>query len=245
MSLWSTIARNRLKHSIHQGRLEVVFPDGKTAIFGQHCEDPVRIVVKSESWLRRILLDPELQIGEAYMEEGLILETGDLYDLLDLFWVNMLSKGGASAALPSFLRKTFRAVAQFNPQKRSARNVAHHYDIGNDLYRLFLDDDMQYSCAYFPEPQTPLDDAQQYKKDHIARKLFLKPGDRVLDIGCGWGGLAMHLAKREDVCVHGVTLSCEQHCLAQERADSAGLSDRVDFELKDYRNLTGEYDKIV
>ena len=245
MSLWSTLARNRLKRSIHQRRLEVVFPDGRTSIFGRHCDDPVRIAIKSEAWLRRILLDPELQLGEAYMEGGLVLEEGDLYDFVDLLWTNILSKGGARAALPSILRKTFRAIAQFNPQTRSARNVAHHYDIGNDLYRLFLDDDMQYSCAYFPEPETPLDDAQRFKKDHIARKLCLKPGDRVLDIGCGWGGLAMHLAKLEDVQVHGVTLSCEQHCLAKERAETAGLSDRVDFEIQDYRNLTDEYDKVV
>jgi len=245
MSLWSAIARSRLDRSIRKGCLEVTFPNGATSLFGSYCVSPIRIAIKSEAWLRRILLDPELQLGEAYMEGGLVLEAGDLYDLLDIFWTNILSDGSPSASLPAFLRKTFRAVAQFNPRARSARNVAHHYDIGNDLYRLFLDEDMQYSCAYFPDPETSLADAQRFKKDHVARKLCLKPGDTVLDIGCGWGGLALHLAGRENVRVHGVTLSCEQHCLARERADDMGVSDRVEFELQDYRNLTGRYDRIV
>ena len=245
MSLWSAIARNKLEHSVRKGRLDVVFPGGKSAQFGPHGDDPVRIAIQSEAWMRRIVLDPELQLGEAYMEGGLVLEAGDLYDLLDLFWTNFLTHGRTTSALPAFFRKTFRALAQFNPQDRSARNVAHHYDIGNALYRLFLDADMQYSCAYFPVPDTPLDEAQRLKKDHIARKLGLKPGDTVLDIGCGWGGLALHLAAQENVRVHGVTLSCEQHCLARERAEALDLAERVDFEIQDYRNLTREYDKVV
>lgn len=245
MSLWRAIAKSRLKQAIQEGGLEVVFPNGELTVFGKPCENSVRIAIKSDSWLRRILLDPELQLGEAYMERALVLEAGDLYDFINILWINILSKDGASSALPSALRKMFRKIAQFNPQARSARNVAHHYDIGNELYRLFLDDDMQYSCAYFPNPSASLEEAQRLKKEHIARKLCLKAGDKVLDIGCGWGGLAMHIANQEDVRVHGVTLSCEQHCLARDRAVTAGLSDRVDFEIKDYRNLTEAYDKIV
>lgn len=245
MSLWRAIAKSRLKQAIQEGGLEVVFPNGELTVFGKPCENSVRIAIKSDSWLRRILLDPELQLGEAYMERALVLEAGDLYDFINILWINILSKDGASSALPSALRKMFRKIAQFNPQARSARNVAHHYDIGNELYRLFLDDDMQYSCAYFPNPSASLEEAQRLKKEHIARKLCLKAGDKVLDIGCGWGGLAMHIANQEDVRVHGVTLSCEQHCLARDRAVTAGLSDRVDFDIKDYRNLTEAYDKIV
>lgn len=245
MSLWRAIAKSRLKQAIQEGGLEVVFPNSELTVFGKPCENSVRIAVKSDSWLRRILLDPELQLGEAYIEGALVLEAGDLYDFINILWINILSKDGASSALPSALRKMFRKIAQFNPQARSARNVAHHYDIGNELYRLFLDDDMQYSCAYFPNPSASLEEAQRLKKEHIARKLCLKAGDKVLDIGCGWGGLAMHIANQEDVRVHGVTLSCEQHCLARDRAVTAGLSDRVDFEIKDYRNLTEAYDKIV
>lgn len=245
MSIWKTIATNRLRRSIRKGRLQVTYPDGELGRFGPCDHDTIKIKITSEAWLRKILFDPELQLGEAYMEGGLVQESGDLYGLLDLFWSNVLASGDSGAVIPAMLRKTFRALAQFNPQSRSARNVQHHYDIGNDLYRLFLDDDMQYSCAYFPDRQTSLGEAQRLKKNHIARKLCLKPGDRVLDIGCGWGGLGLHLADHEGVSVHGVTLSSEQHVLANERAEALGLRDRVEFELKDYRNLTGTYDRIV
>ena len=245
MSIWSEIAKSRLRRSIRHGQFEVTFPNGETTRFGTLGQNQIRIAVTTDAWLRRILLDPELELGEAYMQGGLILEAGDLYELLDLLWRNLLADGTSGGALPAFLRKTFRALAQFNPQARSARNVAHHYDIGNELYRLFLDEDMQYSCAYFHDAQDSLADAQRFKKDHIARKLCLRPGDNVLDIGCGWGGLALHLAGCEAVNVHGVTLSREQLCLARERAEDLGLGDRVDFEFQDYRNLTREYDRIV
>ena len=245
MSLLTVLAKNRLRRSIHDGRLDIVFPNGDVAEFGQCGNSPVRIRIVSEIWLLRILLDPDLQFGEAYMEGGLILESGDLYGLLDLFWRNILGSRRSHTVVPSLLRKTFRALSQFNPQSRSVRNVAHHYDIGNDLYRLFLDDDMQYSCAYFANELTSLDDAQRLKKDHVARKLCLQPEDSVLDIGCGWGGLALHLAEFEDVRVEGVTLSREQLGLARERTDALDLQGRVSFELQDYRELTKIYDRIV
>ena len=245
MSLWSAIAKNRLRRSIRCGQLDVTFPNGDVETFGCKGDAIIQIRFTSEAWLRGILLDPELQLGNAYMDGGLILESGDLYELLDLIWSNIVAPGQTGADIPALLRKTFRALAQFNPQSRSARNVAHHYDIGNDLYRLFLDDDMQYSCAYFPDPRTSLEDAQWLKKDHIARKLCLEPGDHVLDIGCGWGGLALHLAELEEVQVDGITLSSEQLCLAHERAETRDLKHRVKFELQDYRNLTKTYDGIV
>lgn len=245
MGMLSAIGKNFLRRSIGCGRLDVIFPNGEYTRFGCGDDNVIQIRITSKMWLRRILLDPELQFGEAYMEGGVILETGHLYDLLDLFWRNILSSGQSTAAIPAFFRKAFRAFAQFNPKSRSIRNVSHHYDIGNDLYRLFLDEDMQYSCAYFVAPETTLEEAQRHKKDHIARKLCLQSGDQILDIGCGWGGLALHLAETEAVHVHGVTLSHEQLSLARERAESLGLGHRVSFELHDYRTLTKSYDRIV
>jgi cyclopropane-fatty-acyl-phospholipid synthase len=132
-----------------------------------------------------------------------------------------------------------------NFESRSKRNVAHHYDVGNALYRLFLDEDLQYSCAYFTDPANGLEQAQADKKAHIAAKLFLKPGQKVLDIGCGWGGMALYLHRHFDVDVLGVTLSEEQLKLARERAAAAGVADRVAFELRDYRRVEGRFDRIV
>jgi len=143
---------------------------------------------------------------------------------------------------------SFRALCgwhQNNTPWRARQNAAHHYDIGNDLYRLFLDADMQYSCAYFPRGDETLDEAQLAKKRHIATKLMLRPGQRVLDIGCGWGGMALYLAQVADVEVLGVTLAEEQLKLARERAKAAGLADRVRFELQDFRNVQGRFDRIV
>src|SRR5437763_12528119 len=160
--------------------------------------------------------------------------------------------GSNDVAHPNELMRLGRATAllvrriyQLNPVRRARRNVAHHYDLSDQLYELFLDRDRQYSCAYFRSPEDDLETAQLNKKRHIAAKLLLRPGDKVLDIGCGWGGMALYLATECDVEVTGLTLSAEQHAVAQRRAAAAGLSDRVRFFLRDYREEPGQYDRIV
>jgi cyclopropane-fatty-acyl-phospholipid synthase len=194
-----------------------------------------------------ILKNPRLGLGEAYMDGRLIIEDGTILDLLELIvganrWED---KGEGRKALNKGKNPLRKLLAKRNDLKRARRNVAHHYDIGNELYALFLDDDLQYSCAYFTDPENSLEQAQLDKKAHIAAKLDLKPGQRVLDIGCGWGGMALFLHKVAGVDVLGVTLSQEQLKVARERAAAAGVTDHVKFELKDYRLLEEKFDRIV
>jgi cyclopropane-fatty-acyl-phospholipid synthase len=194
-----------------------------------------------------ILKNPRLGLGEAYMDGRLIIEDGTILDLLELIvganrWED---KGEGRKALNKGKNPLAKLLSKRNDLKRARHNVAHHYDIGNDLYALFLDDDLQYSCAYFTDPNNSLEQAQLDKKAHIAAKLDLKPGQRVLDIGCGWGGMALFLHKVAGVDVLGVTLSQEQLKVARERAAAAGVSDHVKFELIDYRLLDQRFDRIV
>jgi cyclopropane-fatty-acyl-phospholipid synthase len=194
-----------------------------------------------------ILKNPRLGLGEAYMDGRLVIEDGTILDLLELIvganrWED---KGEGRKALNKGKNPLAKLLAKRNDLKRARHNVAHHYDIGNELYALFLDDDLQYSCAYFTDPSNSLEQAQLDKKAHIAAKLDLKPGQRVLDIGCGWGGMALFLHKVAGVDVLGVTLSQEQLKVARERAAAAGVSDHVKFELIDYRLLDAKFDRIV
>ena len=156
-----------------------------------------------------------------------------------------LGAGPAQGARQGQGRQAGRRCSGATTSRKSRSNVAHHYDIGNELYELFLDDDLQYSCAYFTDPNNSLEQAQADKKAHIAAKLDLKPGQRVLDIGCGWGGMALYLHKVAGVDVLGITLSEEQLKVARQRAKDAGVSDHVKFELIDYRLLEGRFDRIV
>jgi cyclopropane-fatty-acyl-phospholipid synthase len=181
------------------------------------------------------------------MDGSLSFENGRIWDFLELVGRNLVE--GENKSLPfgisralGFLLRTYH---QLNPAHRSRRNVAHHYDLSGELYELFLDADRQYSCAYFARPDMTLEEAQTAKKRHIARKLMLCPGDTVLDIGCGWGGMALTLAEMADVQVLGVTLSQEQLAVARSRAEKAGVSERVRFELMDYRHVEGSFDRIV
>ena len=192
-----------------------------------------------------ILKSPSLGVGEAYMDGRLIIEDGTILDLLEMVQDSNRWEDAAEAkALGRDLKRLVRKLRRNDPT-RSRRNVAHHYDLSDELYELFLDDDKQYSCAYFTDPANSLEQAQADKKAHIAAKLALAPGQRVLDIGCGWGGMALYLHRVADVDVLGITLSEHQLKIARERAAAAGVSEHVKFELIDYRLLNDRFDRIV
>ena len=235
-----------LDQTIATGHLNLIDADGRNYGFGDHRGAPVaaRIADKRTEW--RLALNPTLAIGEAYMDGSLIIEQGTIYDLLELLASNLdgpaLSRWMRTLERVRFLT---RRLWQFNPRSRSRRNVAHHYDLERGLYDLFLDADRQYSCAYFEQAGMSLDEAQAAKKRHLAAKLKLQDGMTVLDIGSGWGGLALYLAKTAHVTVTGVTLSENQLKISRERAQAMGLAKAVRFELCDYRDLKGQFDRIV
>jgi cyclopropane-fatty-acyl-phospholipid synthase len=194
----------------------------------------------------RLLLNPDLALGEGYMDGALTVEGGDIYDFLELCLANLgRGYGQGIRRLRASIQYLVRRLTQYNPLPIARANVAHHYDLSDTLYRLFLDTDRQYSCAYFISPDDTLEQAQQQKKRHLAAKLLLRPGQRVLDVGSGWGGLGLYLAQVAGVDVTGLTLSTEQHAFAQQRTKEIGVGDRVRFVLKDYRQEQGRYDRIV
>ena len=235
-----------LKSFIRTGTLKVIDADGKMHIFGGTPGPEVTMRLTDPSLYKTLFFNPELAAGEAYMDGRMSFENSTLRDFLTLFSVNRLSLG--SYPLQKVLRTISRGLKRFqqsNPIGKAQKNVAHHYDIGNDFYRLFLDKGMQYSCAYFTTDDNTLEEAQQNKLRLIASKLNLKAGQRVLDIGCGWGDMALYLARMENVSVLGVTLSKEQCSLANNRAEQLGLADRVRFELRDYRDVAERFDRIV
>jgi cyclopropane-fatty-acyl-phospholipid synthase len=231
---------------VHQGSLVLIKHDGSRLTFGGG-SPTVAIKLHDRSAFWELGLNPELKFGELYMDGRLTAERGDIADVLDLLMTNLASaRPGGWFDLLGRIRRLLKRVAQYNHASRSKRNVAHHYDLSGRLYDLFLDSDRQYSCAYFQEPGETLEEAQIAKKRHIAAKLHLdQPGLTVLDIGSGWGGLALDLARDCGANVLGVTLSEEQLALARQRALKAGVADRCQFELEDYRNVTGPFDRIV
>jgi cyclopropane-fatty-acyl-phospholipid synthase len=239
--------KETLRRSIRKGSLTLIEANGRVTTFGER-RDQREVVVRLVGPMTplKLALWPDLYLGEAYMNGSLVLERGDLWDLLDLFGRNQIEKGHSKSGYLGRLSKALlRRVRQRNAFLAARRNVAHHYDHSRALFETFLDQDLQYSCAYFAAPGISLDQAQLAKKDHIAKKLLLRPGQRVLDIGCGWGGLALTLAELEDVKVTGVTLSQEQLQIARQRARRRGLANRVQFELCDYRVIEGKFDRIV
>jgi cyclopropane-fatty-acyl-phospholipid synthase len=236
-----------MKSFVRNGTLKVIDAEGETHTFGGRAPGPsVTMRLTDPALYRSLFFNPELAAGEAYMDGRMSFENSTLRDFLTLFSINRLSLG--SYPLQKVLRKVSRGLKRFqqaNPVGRAQQNVAHHYDIGNDFYRLFLDRGMQYSCAYFTSDDDTLEQAQQNKLRLIASKLDLKPGQKVLDIGCGWGDMVLYLARMADVKAVGVTLSKEQCRLANEKARQLGLADRVRFELRDYRDLSERFDRIV
>lgn len=235
-----------LQRTIGTGDLKIVGADGHVHEFGDRTGPSIVVRIADKRTERRLALSPSLAIGEAYMDGRLILEKGTIYDFLEVLLVNVskLQRPTWLRAI-DFVQEVTRRLQHYNPAARSRQNVAYHYDIDGSLYDLFLDPDRQYSCAYFEEDGMSLDDAQIAKKRHIASKLNLSDGMRVLDIGSGWGGLALYLAKTARVDVTGITLSEEQLKIARERAQAEGLTNAVNFELCDYRDLKGEFDRIV
>ncbi len=228
-----------LKSIFREGAMLVRAPGGKSYSVGGATSETAPLIVRihDNATFMRIVRKPTLAVGEAYMDGTLTIERGDIYDLLALSTRN-LTKGRRN-------RRHWWRPPSRNRRPKARRNVERHYDLTGELFRLFLDADRQYSCAYVLEPGMSLDEAQAAKKRHLAAKLLLEPGQRVLDIGSGWGGLALTLAEEHGVDVTGVTLSIEQWQDASARASERALDRHVSFDLRDYRDLRGTYDRIV
>jgi cyclopropane-fatty-acyl-phospholipid synthase len=235
--------RGYLRRVIREGNLRVALPSGQVLELGDGSGPPVVGRITSRRWMFRLATNPSMALGEAYMEGGLVMEQGSIHDLVDLIGRNARYRPLKRAG--GFSRWWLDRRLQANARAAARRNVAHHYDLSVDFYRRFLDPDLQYSCAYFAEPGMSLEQAQAAKKQHIAAKLLLERGQKVLDIGCGWGGLGLSLARAADVRVDGITLSTEQLATARWRAESSGLAERARFSLTDYRDVKGPYDRIV
>jgi len=235
-----------LKRFVRRGTLRIATANGAVFSFGDGTGRPVAIRFMTAAAQRGVILDPELRLGEAYMDGSLRVEEGTIADFLALV-LGQNSDGMPPdwARIQWMFRYIYRRIQQFNQPTRARRNVAHHYDLDGRLYSLFLDADRQYSCAYFETPDQSLDDAQLAKKRHIAAKLLINDGNRVLDIGSGWGGLALYMAEFCRANVTGITLSREQWQRASERAAEKNLSGAVEFRMQDYRDVPETFDRIV
>jgi cyclopropane-fatty-acyl-phospholipid synthase len=236
-----------LSRLVRQGTLRISTGPGRRFEVGDGTGEPIDVTFNGRRTLLSVMINPELRLGECYMDGSMRVERGSIADFLDI----VLSQPEAKPPLGfdkliDAGRYVVRRLAQFNSRRRAKRNVAHHYDLDGRLYSLFLDSDQQYSCAYFEQPDASLDDAQLAKKRHLAAKLLMdRPGLTVLDIGSGWGGLALYLAEITGARVLGVTLSEEQFAKATNRAREKKLEPRVQFRLEDYRDVTGPFDRIV
>src|SRR6266851_983717 len=236
------LLRLALAH-VARGNLQVTTARGETFSFGDGTGPPIAVRFLSAAAQRAVLLDPDLKLGEAYMDGTFVVERGSIADFVDL--VAEKTAWPRWSAPFTMLRFVWRRIKQLNLRAQARRNVAHHYDLDGRLYSLFLDSDRQYSCAYFETAQDSLDDAQVAKKRHLAAKLLLEEGQRLLDIGCGWGGLALYVAEVCGAQVTGITLSQEQLAAARQRAKERDLGDRAAFRALDYRDVTGTFDRVV
>ena len=237
---------SQLKKVSFKGKIDIIDCKGKIYSFGQSTPY-VRIKLQNKSIERKIFFNPTLFVGEAYMSKELIIEEGTIED-----FINILTASYEGVLSTHWLRRyldnistMFRWIQQLNYPLKSKKNVAHHYDLNEELYRLFLDKDMQYSCGYFYNDNISLDQSQIDKKNHIIKKLKIEKNMSVLDIGCGWGGLALQIAKETGAKVKGITLSENQLNTAKMRAEEEGLADKVEFVLQDYRQEQHQYDRIV
>ena len=236
-----------LKRLVQRGRLQVTWPDGRVTTYGDGNGTSAKLALHNTRVQWALLRNPELAVGEGYMNGSISFPDDSLLNVLMLVdenWAHF-RQSASSSTVASYLRRLTRSLAQNNTLFRASRNVRHHYDLDGRLYRLFLDSDMQYSCAYFDRPGADLEEAQWAKKRHLASKLALQSGQKVLDIGSGWGGLGLFLAGMFDVDVTGVTLSTEQHGVSNQRARELGLSNVARFQLQDYRTLEATFDRIV
>ena len=239
---------NMLGKLLKRGELTIIGPGGQSHRYGTPDPElkPVTVRVMDDRAALQVVKDPALGTVEAWMDDRLRIEQGDILDLVMLIRRNgrWEERPGRSKWKPKTSRLR-HYLNTLNGKAAARKNVVHHYDIGNDIYRTFLDADMQYSCGYFTDPSNSIEQAQLDKKAHIASKLHLQPGQRVVELGCGWGGLALYLNRIADVDVLGVTLSQEQLAVARERAAAAGVADRVKFELMDWRDVPGTFDRVV
>jgi cyclopropane-fatty-acyl-phospholipid synthase len=233
-----------LSRFIRRGSVTFTTASGASFTCGDGTGTPVAVRFTTPEAERHLLTDPELALGETYTDGTFVVDNGTITDLLAIA-MDQPDLSPRWGKLQWWGRYFARHIQQFNPRGRAKRNVSRHYDLDGRLYRLFLDADMQYSCAYFETPDATLDDAQLAKKRHVVAKLGVKPGHRVLDIGCGWGGLGLYLAEMTGATVTGVTLSEEQFSVANARAGEQGLSDRARFLLQDYRDTPGPFERIV
>jgi cyclopropane-fatty-acyl-phospholipid synthase len=235
-----------LKRLIKTGALTVIDADGREHAFIGHPGITLTMRLHDRLTARKLALYPKLYLGESYMNGTLTVEGGDIYDLLDLFTRNMgWGTKHFLVSLGDFIYKMYWIFARYNPKSRSRKNVAHHYDLSDEFYALFLDDNRQYSCAYYKMPDDTLELAQLQKMAHIAAKLDLQSGQNVLDIGCGWGGMAKFLAESANVSVTGVTLSKNQLAYAQKKAADVGMSEMLNYRMMDYRDIAEKFDRIV
>jgi cyclopropane-fatty-acyl-phospholipid synthase len=240
------LLRTFLKQVVQRGTLEVETASGSRFTVGDGTGSPLAIRLADGGAAGQLVLHPALAFGELFMDGRLVVTQGSIYDVLSLATSNLkLREPHGVAKVRTRLRTALRHLHQPNSERSAERNVAHHYDLDGRLYDLFLDPDRQYSCAYFERPAQSLTEAQLAKKRHIAAKLLIEPGQRVLDIGCGWGGLALYLAEHCGADVTGVTLSKEQVGIAAGRARERGLATRAEFRLQDYRAVSETFDRIV
>ncbi len=245
-SLFKFVLSRMLAASVLEGELTVTWPDGTKDRYGNGQGYKAAVRLLTTAAVRGIIINPGLGIGEGYMNGVLVPVDCTIFDLLQLMMSNIRDQTIPIVAFNARIERLLRPILQANKPKDARHNVAHHYDLNGRLYALFLDRDRQYSCAYFPRGDETLEEAQAAKKRHIAAKLLLdRPDLTVLDIGCGWGGMALTLAKDFGARVTGITLSEEQLTEARARAEAAGLSDRVTFELMDYRDMDRSFDRIV